>query len=214
MIFKTFSNRDDVEECLKTVNKFSFKVEDDNNKSNSIVKKSLLTVQEIAKYLPEFIVLDTETTGFSPTTGDKIVQVAAVRYINMEPAEAFVTLINPERDIPLGVSSIHHIFDRDVVNSPKFWQIKTSLKEFLQDQLIIGHNIFFDIRFLESEGLDLSNNPLADTIYLAKKAIFLPSYKLMNVCNHFNLNFFKYHDALEDVLATGEVFKNVISLLI
>jgi DNA polymerase-3 subunit epsilon len=215
MIYKTFSCRDDVVSCLENISKYNIELHDESHDDFYVYnKKRLLKETEFKNYINEFVVLDTETTGLSPRMGDKIVQVAAVRYVNFVPVESFVTLVNPERKIPYGVSMIHHIFDKDVENSPKFWQIKKSLKSFLGDSLIIGHNIHFDLRFLISEGLDIPNSVAFDTIFFARKTVRLPSYRLSNLCLYFNLDFFYYHNALEDVLATGEVLKNLLALVI
>ena len=108
------------------------------------------------------IVLDTETTGLDPLTGDRVIEVAAVELLNLLPTgEAFHTLIDPERDIPAEASRIHGFTNGDVAGKPKFADIADKLLAFLGDAEIIAHNAPFDFGFLDAE-LFRCNRPLLD----------------------------------------------------
>jgi DNA polymerase-3 subunit epsilon len=98
------------------------------------------------------IVLDTETTGLDPLTGDRVIEVAAVELLNLLPTgEVFHSLIDPERDIPAEASRIHGFTNGDVAGKPKFADIADALMAFLGESEIIAHNAPFDFGFLDAE---------------------------------------------------------------
>ncbi|MDR0832535.1 MAG: 3'-5' exonuclease [Bacillales bacterium] len=213
MIFKTFASRDDVEGVLANISYHPVKIEKDFVCFNNHSKKSFLKIEELKEHLDDFVVLDLETTGFASSVGDKIVQVAAVRYLNGIPSAIFETLINPQRKIPKGSSNVHHIYDEDVIDKPYFKEIVKSLKEFIGNSLLVGHNFAFDISFLLAEGLNIADNNLACTLSISRRLVHnSQNHKLGTLCKYFELDFFNFHNALEDVLATGEVFKNLLGM--
>ena len=120
------------------------------------------------------IVLDTETTGLEPLTGDRVIEVAAVELLNLLPTgEVFHSLIDPERDIPAEASRIHGFTNGDVAGKPKFAEIADQLLKFLGDADIIAHNAPFDFGFLDAELFRCQRPPLdrrrmIDSLAMAK----------------------------------------------
>jgi DNA polymerase-3 subunit epsilon len=120
------------------------------------------------------IVLDTETTGLDPLTGDRVIEVAAVELFNLLPTgEAFHSVIDPERDIPAEASRIHGFTNGDVAGKPKFAAIADQLMKFLGDADIIAHNAPFDFGFLDAELFRCQRPPLdrrrmIDSLAMAK----------------------------------------------
>ena len=120
------------------------------------------------------IVLDTETTGLDPLTGDRVIEVAAVELFNLLPTgEAFHSVIDPERDIPAEASRIHGFTSGDVAGKPKFAAIADQLLKFLGDADIIAHNAPFDFGFLDAELFRCQRPPLdrrrmIDSLAMAK----------------------------------------------
>jgi DNA polymerase-3 subunit epsilon len=120
------------------------------------------------------IVLDTETTGLDPLTGDRVIEVAAVELVNLLPTgEVFHSLIDPERDIPAEASRIHGFTNGDVAGKPKFADIADALLAFLGDSEIIAHNAPFDFGFLDAELLRcnrpaLDRRRMIDSLAMAK----------------------------------------------
>jgi DNA polymerase-3 subunit epsilon len=120
------------------------------------------------------IVLDTETTGLDPLTGDRVIEVAAVELVNLLPTgEAFHSVIDPERDIPAEASRIHGFTNGDVAGKPKFAAIVDQLLKFLGDAEIIAHNAPFDFGFLDAELFRCQRPPLdcsrmIDSLAMAK----------------------------------------------
>lgn len=105
------------------------------------------------------IVLDTETTGLSPTTGDRVIEIGCVEIIDRKPTgKTFHTYLNPDRDVPYGAYRVHGISTEFLKDKPRFPEIVEDLKSFLKDSELIIHNAPFDIGFLQHE-FELLNDP-------------------------------------------------------
>lgn len=121
------------------------------------------------------IILDTETTGLDPATGDRVIEVAAVELVNLLPTGAtFHRLIDPERDIPAEASRIHGFTNGDLAGKPKFAEIAAEMLAFLGDAPIVAHNAPFDFGFLDAELLragfpKLNRALMIDSLMLAKE---------------------------------------------
>lgn len=121
------------------------------------------------------IVLDTETTGLDPATGDRVIEVAAVELVNLLPTGAtFHRLVDPERDIPAEASRIHGFTNGDLVGKPRFAEIAAAMLDFLGDAPIVAHNAAFDFGFLDAELLRagfpaLDRGRMVDSLSLAKQ---------------------------------------------
>jgi len=169
-------------------------------------------VQETPGLLfPDFVVIDVETTGLSESS-DKVIQVAAVRYINHKMFERFVSYVNPGRPIPAEASRVNGITDKKVRMAPGFKSIQNQFFSFIElAPLVVGYNVSFDLKFLSAEsGIDLFTAwDHMDVLPLAREALpMLPNYKLATVSQHigFDTNF---HDALSDCRACGEVLNYI-----
>ncbi len=97
-----------------------------------------------------FVVFDTETTGFSPTT-DRIVEVGAVRFRNGRVIEEKSWLINPGRKIPYYAWRVHGISDDMVKDAPPFKDFYADFQNFIQGTVLMAHNARFDVSFLSAE---------------------------------------------------------------
>ncbi len=121
------------------------------------------------------IILDTETTGLDPLTGDRIIEVAAVELVNLLPTGAvFHKLVDPERDIPAEATRIHGFTNGDLAGKPRFGEIVDELVSFLGDSPIIAHNAPFDFGFLDAEFRRCGRTPIdrsrmVDSLALAKQ---------------------------------------------
>lgn len=147
-------------------------------------------------------VIDTETTGIYPTSHDRIIEIA-ILLVNAsgDLVDRYETLLNPNRD--LGPTHIHGIRAEEVLFAPTFADIAGDLVLFLsRARLIAGHNVTFDIRFVEAElarlGIDPRwRPPVVDTYRLTQ----LP---LEAACEQYGVvTDERYHSALGDVMATA-----------
>ena len=121
------------------------------------------------------LVLDTETTGLDPKTGDRIVELACVELINFIPTGTFWHwYFNPERDMPKAASDVHGLTAAFLADKPLFGSVAKEIAELLSDARLIIHNAPFDVGFLNHEfgrlGLPpLSMERVTDTLALARR---------------------------------------------
>ena len=160
--------------------------------------------------LDTYISLDVETTGFSAAT-DKMIEIAAIKYINGEEAESFVTLINPGCEISKEITRLTGITNDDVIGAPSAIHILENLKIFLDKHQIIAHNAPFDKSFLEhaydETGYTLPND-FIDTLKLARQRFpSLVNHKLQSLIAHFKLDGGDAHRAASDARATAQLFE-------
>jgi DNA polymerase III subunit epsilon len=98
------------------------------------------------------IAFDTETTGFKPSEGHKIVEIGAVEMINRVPTgKNFQTYLNPQRDVPPDAAQVHGITTDFLLDKPLFADKVDEFLDFLSDSRLIIHNAAFDMRFLNHE---------------------------------------------------------------
>ena len=98
------------------------------------------------------LVLDTETTGLDPATGDRVIEIAAIELVNLMPTgTVYHTLLDPERDVPPEATKVHGFTAEMLRGKPKFAEIVEDFVRFLGDSEIIAHNAPFDFGFLDAE---------------------------------------------------------------
>ncbi len=121
------------------------------------------------------LVLDTETTGLDPKSGDRIIELACVELINYIPTgETWHWYFNPERDVPRAATEVHGLTAEFLVDKPLFAGMAQAILEALGDAQLIIHNAPFDVGFLNHEfgrlGLPpLSMERVTDTLALARR---------------------------------------------
>ncbi|WP_347267578.1 DNA polymerase III subunit epsilon [Paracoccus sp. (in: a-proteobacteria)] len=98
------------------------------------------------------IVLDTETTGFDPDTGDRIVEIGALELQNHLPTgQSFHVYLNPERPMPQEAFEVHGLGDDFLRDKPKFAEVADRFIAFIGDARLVIHNAQFDMKFLNAE---------------------------------------------------------------
>ena len=98
------------------------------------------------------IVLDTETTGFDPETGDRIVEIGAVELVNRRlTGRHFHRYLNPERAIDEGAQEVHGLSAEFLADKPRFAEVVAEFVDFVAGAELIIHNAPFDMAFLNSE---------------------------------------------------------------
>lgn len=159
--------------------------------------------------------VDVETTGLYPGGHDRIVEIAVVTLgPDLRVASEFSSLLNPDRD--LGPSWLHGIRAADVLDAPSFEQLAGAVGSHLQDAVIVGHNVTFDLRFLESEfarlGASTQRAPYLDTMSVSLR-LGAPSRRLQEACDLFGVACPDCHSALEDARATAGLFSRCVEHL-
>ncbi len=166
-----------------------------------------------------YTVIDTETTGLFPERGDEIISIAAVRIVRgrILRREIFDSLVNPQRPIPPESEEIHGISGSMVRGAPLIGEVLPRLARFIEDTVIVGHNVAFDLRFFarkaEATGTRFTNLVL-DTFFLER--IVHPNQEdktLDAIAQRFGVAVIGRHSALGDALTTAEIFLALIPLL-
>ncbi|MED3778025.1 3'-5' exonuclease [Geobacillus stearothermophilus] len=164
-----------------------------------------------ATFTPDdYVVLDFETTGLNAEK-DAIIQIGAIRFRNHEPIEHFISFVNPKRPIPSKITDITGITDKDVKDAPTIEEIFPDFIQFLKDDVLIAHNAPFDMKFLLSNarrlGIEKPNNPVIDTLTLARKYIpETPNHQLETLKQWLQLEVSSHH-ALDDCLTCAAVYR-------
>ena len=98
------------------------------------------------------IVLDTETTGLDPHSGDRLVEIGAVELFNHMPTgRTYHQYINPERDMPAEAFAVHGLSTEFLSDKPVFSRVADAFLEFIGDAKLVIHNASFDMMFLNAE---------------------------------------------------------------
>lgn len=162
-------------------------------------------------YEVPFCVLDLETTGGSPAS-NVITEIGAVRYRGGEREGAFQTLVNPEERIPAFITVLTGITQAMVIEAPRIETALPTFLEFLGDAVIVGHNVRFDLSFLNAAcdrlGYARLSNRVVDTLGLARRLLAgeIRRLNLASLAMHFRSPVTPTHRALADAEATAHVF--------
>ena len=164
------------------------------------------------------IVLDTETTGLDPGTGDKIVEIGAVELWNHLPTgKTFHKYLNPERNMPEEAQAVHGLTEEFLRDKPVFSQIVDDFLLFIKDSKLIIHNASFDMKFINAElesvkKSKLSNDIAIDTLSIARKKFPGSPASLDALCRRFNIDNSArtLHGALLDSEILAEVYLELI----
>jgi DNA polymerase III epsilon subunit family exonuclease len=155
----------------------------------------------------ELVVIDTETTGTDPKMSD-LVEVAAVKIKGTKVVDRWSTFVNPGR--PIVGNQMHGITDKDVKGAPSPKEAAEKLLAFIgPDALVVGHNVGFDIGFIEEamgDGFRVRPGSYIDTLVIAREGYpGSESYKLPDLARFFGVELTQSHRALPDAEATANL---------
>jgi len=166
----------------------------------------------------EFTILDVETTGLSSLNGDRVIEIAALKIRDNKVSGKFETFVDPQRELSYEAFLVNGITDEMLKGAPKAREILPELMAFIGDSVIVGHNVKFDLNFINNE-LDLvghtkwDSHPAMDTIKMARGLIpGLPSYSLTSVARHLGIVNPQQHRAMSDVVMTHQVFDQLLHI--
>ena len=160
----------------------------------------------------KFICLDIETTGFDPEN-NSVLEIAAIKYDLEKNIDTLHTFIKYEQEIPSLIKKLTSITEDDVKDAPPLESQIKLFEEFCEDLPIMGHNINFDINFLNQNGFNLTN-PKLDTMPLSHMAFNeIESFSLAILCKTFNKTNLPSHRAIDDVRANIELFRTICDKL-
>jgi DNA polymerase-3 subunit epsilon len=167
-----------------------------------------------------FCVLDLETTGASANTCE-ITEIGAVKYLGGEVVGTFQTLVNPGTGIPPFITILTGITQAMVCEAPRIQAVLPSFLEFCHDAVLVGHNIRFDLSFLDAAarrldyplaGTEPLSRRVVDTVGLARRLIRseVRDLTLATLAVHLRSPFPPTHRALDDARATAHVFHTLL----
>ncbi len=168
------------------------------------------TTSEAGQAFPiEYVVLDVETTGLKPRY-NRITEIAIIVVSERGERMVWSSLVNPEREVPRQISRLTGIDNQMVASAPRFASIAPTILELIGDRLVVGHNVDFDIGFLNTElvrtGLQRIVNQTLDTLSLADAlAPSLRRLSLGEVARHLGVEHSRAHRAVSDAEATAGV---------
>ena len=181
------------------------------------IEHAQLSLDDLGTPLREvtFCVIDLETTGGSPTTSG-ITEIGAVKLRGGECLGTFQTLVNPGCAIPPEITVLTGITEAMVYPAPRIEQVLPTLLEFIGDAVIVGHNVRFDLGFiqaaLERDDRPRLSNRSVDTVALARRLVRdeVPNCKLGTLAERLRLSHRPSHRALDDALTTGDLLHLLI----
>lgn len=166
-----------------------------------------------------YTVFDTETTGLEPANGDEIIQIGALRIVNgrLLHQEHFDQLVDPRCHLKAASIAIHGITDSMLLGQPTIDLVLPAFHDFCADTVLVGHNVAFDMRFLELKEATLGvrfDQPVLDTLLLS--AVAHPnqqSHSLEAIMQRLGIQMEQRHNALADATATAQVFMRLLPAL-
>mgnify|MGYP001073675791 CR=1 FL=1 len=163
------------------------------------------------------IVMDTETTGLDPNTGDRIVEIGGVELFNHMPTgKTYHQYINPQRDMPEGAFAVHGLSEKFLSDKPLFTDIAQTFLDFVGESKLVIHNASFDMKFINAElkWVERPSLPWAqaiDTLAIARKKFPGAQNSLDALCRRFGIQTEReLHGALLDSEILAEVYLELI----
>ena len=166
----------------------------------------------------DFVVIDTETTGLSPVFDD-IIEFAGIRVRGGLPVERYATLIKPPYPVSSFITELTGITNEMLEDAPRIEDVASDILRFLGEDVLVGHNVNFDIDFLYDNigavlGEPIKNN-YVDTLRLARKALpELGPHRLSDIAAALQVPQESAHRAIEDCVTTLNCFSALHDLVL
>lgn len=160
------------------------------------------------------LIFDTETTGFDPLTGDRLIEIGLVEMVNKSlTGSTYHVYVNPERDVPESAFKIHGLSTEFLKDKPVFSDIMDEFIDYVgDDSVLVAHNAEFDMRFINWE-LENAGKPIIhpkrfiDTLAIARTKFPGAANSLDALCKRFAVN--NTHRTLHGALLDAEILADV-----
>lgn len=168
----------------------------------------------ILDFIDNYVVVDIETTGFSPNVNE-IIEIGAIKVENNEISETYHSLIKINELLPENIINLTGITDEMLRNEGiSIESAITEFNKFIGQNIIVGHNVNFDINFLYDNYVKYTGNYISndylDTFKIAKMLVKdTYNHKLGTLAKKFDITYDTKHRALEDVYVTNEIYKKL-----
>ena len=162
--------------------------------------------------LQDFICIDLETTGLNPKR-DRIIEIGAVKVRDGRIVETFQQLIDPKQQLEERVEMLTGISSKELEGKPTIREVLPALREFLEEDVLLGHRVLFDYSFLKrtftNEKISFERKGI-DTLKLARQFVTdCESKKLESLCQYYDIKL-QAHRALNDAQATVELYQKLV----
>ena len=163
-----------------------------------------------------YVVLDIETTGFNPKEHE-IIELSAIRVENGQIKEEFSQLVKPIGYLSGYISNLTGITLDMLKDAPSIKEVILDFKNFCSNSIVIGHNINFDLSFINTQMIQNYDMPFTndyiDTLKIARKFLpSLPGKKLGIIAAHFGFNTDGMHRGLKDCIVTNMCYQKFIQM--
>ncbi|PKN79842.1 MAG: DNA polymerase III subunit epsilon [Candidatus Cloacimonetes bacterium HGW-Cloacimonetes-1] len=165
-----------------------------------------------------FVAIDIETTGLSAER-DEIIEIAAIRFDAGKVTAKYDSFVKPKKGLPKFIEYLTHISPADLKNAPPPLEVLKEFRDFIGDSILVGHNISFDLGFINHNLVKNGELPLInkywDTVELSR--VFFPftnDHKLATMVDHFGINLANAHRADADAEATGLLLNQIADYVI
>ncbi|MDD2927476.1 MAG: exonuclease domain-containing protein [Candidatus Omnitrophica bacterium] len=167
----------------------------------------------------EFVIFDTETTGLEPASGDRIVELAALRFRGVKRISEFQTLVNSGQAVSAAAFAVNKISPEMLQGAPSPARVLPKFMDFIQDSCLCSYNAGFDLDFLNNELRILKISALkdifvVDILKMARRIVpGLERYALWFVADKLGIKTQQEHRAFSDVELTLGVFYKLLAML-
>lgn len=167
--------------------------------------------ESVIAFPEEYVVIDLETTGFS-SFFDDIIEIGALKVKNNTIIDTFTTLVKPEDEIDDFIINLTGITNEMLSDAPTIQKILPALNSFIDNSILVGHNVSFDVNFLYDRYNDILGKPFennfVDTMRIFRKLYKnLEHHRLVDMVDTFGLKVKRFHRAEDDCNATFSCFK-------
>lgn len=158
-----------------------------------------------------YVVFDIETTGLDPMY-DEIIEIGAIKVVEGNIVDTFSTFIKPKYEIPEFITELTGITNDMVKDAPKIKDVLPMFIDFIKDDVLVGHNVNFDINFIYDNLVKLNYEPLKndfiDTLRLSRRLLpNLHHHRLVDLTEYYKISSEGSHRAIRDIEMTLEVLK-------
>lgn len=163
--------------------------------------------------LSDYIIFDIETTGLD-SSYDEIIEIGAIKVKNNKIVSKFNSLVKPKNEIDEYITELTGITNEMVKDAPTIEEILPDFMNYIGNDILIGHNVNFDINFiydnLYRNKFDVLTNDFIDTMRISRKLLpELPHHRLIDLAKYFKIDSTNNHRSLKDCEITMNVYENL-----
>jgi DNA polymerase-3 subunit epsilon len=175
-----------------------------------VVAQPAPVVEQVADVLADYTVFDCETTGFSHEK-DHLLELAATRYTNGKPVDSMQSFVRYTGFIPPKITTLTGIATQQVFRAPEVKEVLQEFRRIAGDSLLVGHNVAFDLRFVNAARARLGAYEALPNPFLCTQVVATSRYpaphKLGELCARFGISNAGAHRAMADVLMTAKLLQ-------